>query len=430
MINNKVRIVLLSIPIVLGILVGYIYQFSPSALIFRIADSYSLFRADGTLDLLKLNLSESIIFPFIIISSLFGPWIDQKINTRNMYTLTLVMLGGGILFSGFAPTYLIFLIGRSIYGIGYGISVSFIGSAIVQWYRPNQKGIMFTINGLFPFIGTAIAFSLLVPISIGLGNSWSNAMVLLGAISVAMLFYWTAGSKKLIIAVNQKETTDESLVSIYRFLMRNKHIRYLSFTFFADFFFYAFIIAVLIAFLESVGNMSETSAGIWAGIAFPTVSFFGGIFSGSLMMSTGLKKPAMLLAQIMKLFGVLGILVGALTSLLPIVIAGIVFYGIGDGMFPPTMYSMIAGLENMTPARVGAGFSLVLSSGFFAGIISPIFGAWLNNMIIDGSKITNSAIAQRFGLTWSLFLIGIVSCLVCLIFVSKTKETGTKIIIE
>jgi len=424
--NDRLRLILLSVPIILGILVGYIYQFSPSVLIFRIAETYSLFRPDGTLDLIRLNLSESIIFPFIIISSLLGASFDQKINTRNLYTLTLVILAVGILLSGFASSYVIFLVGRSMYGIGFGLSVSFIGSAIVQWYKPRQKEIMFTINGLFPYIGSAIAFSLLIPISIGLGNSWSKALILLGSVCVIMFVYWIIGSKKLITEFNEQEKTNEKLDSIYRFLLKNEHIKYLSITFFADFFFYAFIMAVLIAFLQIKGSMTETSAGIWAGIAFPVISVFGGIISGTLMMTTGLKKPIMLMAQIVKLCGVIGMLIGALTSLLPIIIAGIVLYGIGDGMFPPSMYSIIAELENMTPARVGAGFSLVLSFGFTAGIISPIIGAWLNNKIIDIHKIANPVAAQAYGLTWSLFLIGIVSCLVCLFFIMKIKETGTR----
>jgi MFS family permease len=423
--NDRTRIILLSVPIILGILVGYIYQFTPSALIFRIAESYSLFRPDGTLDLIKLNLSESIIFPFIIVSSLSGALIDQKINTRNMYTLTLAMLAVGILISGIAPSYAIFLIGRSIYGIGFGLSVSFIGSAIVQWYKPEHREIMFTINGLFPFVGTAIAFSLIIPLSIGLGNSWSHVLILLGSVCVIMLIYWKIGSSNLVVDYYKEEKTNEKLLKIYRFLISNANIRYLSIAFFADFFFYAFIIAVLIAFLKTTSSISETSAGIWAGIAFPAVSIFGGIISGTLMISTGMKKPAMLLAQMMKLLGVAGILAGALTSILPIIIIGIVFYGVGDGMFPPTMYSIIGELENMTPTRVGAGFSLVLSFGFTAGIISPIFGAWLNNQIIDSSKIVNPVAAQAYGLTWSLFFIGIVSCIVCLVFINKIKETGT-----
>lgn len=424
--NDKTRIILLSLPILLGIFIGYIFQFSPSGLIYRIADTYSLFRHDGMLDLIQLNLSESIIFPFIIISSLFGVLIDQKIKTRNMYTFTLAMLSSGILLSGIAPSYLIFLIGRSIYGIGYGLSVSFIGSAIVRWYAPRQREIMFTINGLFPFAGTAFAFSLLLPISKGLGNSWSNALLLLGILGVLMLIYWIIGSKRLIQEHNNEAQTSEKLRSIYIFLLKNKHVRSLCIAFFADFFFYAYIVAILIAYLQTKGNMSDTIAGMWAGIAFPAISFLGGVFCGVLMLSTGLKKPAMLLAQIFKIMGIFCMLAGALTSILPVVIIGIAAYGMGDGMFPPAMYAMIAELDNMTPARVGAGFSLVLSFGFIAGIISPVFGAWLNNKFIESSKIIDPVAAQAHGLTWSLFILGIASCIVCLIIVSVIKETGTK----
>jgi MFS family permease len=109
-----------------------------------------------------------------------------------------------------------------------------------------------------------------------------------------------------------------------------------------------------------------------------------------------------------------------------VIITGIFFYGIGDGMVPPAMYSMIAELDNMTPPRVGAGLSVVLSAGFIAGIISPIFGAWLSNLITGGSNIANPAAAQAYGLTWGLFSIGLVSCLICLVSSIMLKETGKK----
>ena len=424
--SEKTRIILLSIPILLGILVGYIFQFCPTPLMSRIAQTFSLLRPDGTLDLINLNISESIIFPFIIISSIFGVIIDQKIKTRRMYTLTLALLATGMVLSGLAPSFIIFLIGRAIYGIGYGLSVVFIGSAVVQWYNNKHGEFMFTINGLFPFIGTALAFSLLVPLSIILGDSWSNALLALGLLCALMLIYWIFVSKKIVKRVN-KEEDHEKLKDIYKFLFKNRTIKLLSVAFFSDFFFFAFISSILVVFFQTKGNMSDAFAGLWAAIAFPGISFFGGIFTGIVMMKTGRKKPSMFSAQFLKLFGVLVMFAGAMTSIIPVMIGGIFFYGIGDGMLPPAMYSLIAEQKNMTPSRVGAGFSLVLSCGFIAGVISPIFGAWINNIIIDGSGISDPIAAQAHGLTWGLFLIGIVSCIICIIFVGLIKEDTAKI---
>ncbi|MDR1631543.1 MAG: MFS transporter [Dysgonamonadaceae bacterium] len=424
--KSKFKVVLLSIPIVLGIFTGYVFQFSPTPLMHRIAESFSLFRPDGTLDLVTLNTAESIIFPFIILSSIFGVFVDQKFKTRNMYTMTLSMLAAGILLSGFAPKFSIFLIGRGIYGVGFGLSVVFIGSAIVQWYTPKQSDIMFTITGLFPFSGTAVAFSALVPMSVSLNNSWKNVLMLLGCVCILMLVFWLFCSKKLIRTTGDAVHQSEKLRDVYGFLLKNNTIRFLGILFASDFFFYAFIGGVLVVFFQITGDMNETSAGLWAAVAFPGISFFGGITSGWVMVKTGLKKPAIFSAQFIKLIGVVTIFAGGVSSVFPVIIVGVFFYGIGDGMVPPAMYSMIAGLDNMTPSRVGAGLSVVLSAGFISGIISPIFGAWLSNLIADGSNIVNPMDAQAHGLTYSLFLIGIVSCLVCLVFSIPIKETGKK----
>lgn len=80
----------------------------------------------------------------------------------------------------------------------------------------------------------------------------------------------------------------------------------------------------------------------------------------------------------------------------------------------------------MTSARVCTGFSLVLSFDFTAGIISPIFGAWLNNLIVDWSKIEILEIAQAYGLSWSLFIIEILSCAICFFTILRIDETGIR----
>ncbi len=162
---------LITFLVVASIAIAYVHQMSPSPILLTLRDWYQLGNNDAL-----LNLAVSIVYPFTIIASILGGMIIPKIGTRRLFVLTLIFLVIGILFNYIAVNYTVFLIGRIIFGIGFGLGIPFIGSAIMNWYNEKNRQVMNTINGLYPFIGTVICFSSMAALAKLLGNSWQQAM--------------------------------------------------------------------------------------------------------------------------------------------------------------------------------------------------------------------------------------------------------------
>ena len=57
---------------------------------------------------------------------------------------------------------------------------------------------------------------------------------------------------------------------------------------------------------------------------------------------------------------------------------GIVLVGVGNCIWIPPMFVVPMELEGMTPARVGAAFSLITSCGYAGGLAAPVLAGALS----------------------------------------------------
>ena len=409
---------LISVLIIIGIWIAYVQQMAPSPLLVTLRDHFNIVNNDAL-----LNLSVSIIFPMIIIASILGGMIEHKIGTRNLFVWTMLFVGIGVLINYVAVNYTIFLIGRALFGIGFGLGIPFIGSAIMKWYTPKQREMMNTINGLFPFVGTVVSFGLMVPLYNYFGNSWKQAMGIWGIGIVIVGLLWVLLVKEDDIVVQTTDDTPEvQEKNIYRNLWKRRDIKLLCITFVCDFFVYSYMAVILPTFLLESGNMTEAAAGFWAAIAFPAVGIIGGSVGGIAIAKTGKRKPSMALGQIIK---IIGTSVAALGSGISVwfIIVGAAIFGFGNSLWMPGMYTVPMELDQMNPTRVGAAFALISSCGFVSGFISPIIGGWLTNTLMAVSNITDPMLSHSFGLKWSLFIFGFIN-LIGFICISLLQETG------
>lgn len=412
----------ISLLFVIGILISYIEQMAPSPLLGILRDHFNVGNNDAL-----LNLSVSIIFPMIIIASIVGGFIEQKAGIKNLFSLSMLFLAIGILMNYVAVNYTIFLLGRALFGIGFGLGIPFIGSAIMKWYTPKQREIMNTINGLFPFVGAVVSFSVLVPIYNIFNDSWKHAIGIWGVAIVIVLVLWNMifheKNNNTSMVTEVQETNEKKL---YINLWKRRSIKLICITFACDFFCYSYIAVILPTFLLELGHMTETVAGLWAAIAFPAVGIIGGLVGGIVIAKTGKRRPSMAIGQILKTIGILTATLGAGTSVV-FTILGVSIFGFGNALWMPGMYTVPMELEDMNPTRVGAAFALISSCGFVSGFISPIIGGWLTNELMVISGIADPLTNHVFGLQWSLFIFGFIN-LIGFVCILKMKETGPAVL--
>lgn len=414
--KNKMNYI--NLLIIIGLLISYLEQMAPAPLLGTLRDYFNIGNNDAL-----LNLSISIMYPPIIAASIVGGVIEQKVGTKNLFTLSMLFVAIGVLINYVSVNYTIYLAGRLLYGIGFGLGIPFIGSAIMKWYTPKQREVMNTINGLFPFVGTVMSFGLLVPIYMLFNKSWKNAIGIWGFVIVIILVLWIiVFYEKKTNTVKKKAVKEEYEKNMYINLWKRRNIKLLCITFVCDFFCYSYMSVILPTFISETGHMSEALAGFWSAIAFPAMGIIGAMIGGILIANTGKRKPTMALGQILE---VIGISFAALGSSISIwcTIVGVSIFGLGNSIWMPGAYTVPMELEKMNSNRVGAAFALITSCGFVAGFVSPIFGGMLTNMFMSISNISNPIQSHAFGLKWSMFLFGFIN-LIGFISVTLMKETG------
>lgn len=407
------KLPLLTTMLVLSIGIGYVQQMAPSPILNLLRQTYAL----GNQEVL-VNLCVSIVHPMTIAASLFGGYLEKKIGIRRLFTWAQLFLTAGILGNFIANTYLLFLLMRIVFSVGFGLAIPFIGSAIIQWYGETGRDRMNTLNGMFPFLGTLISFAGMQPLAEALG-SWKPALGLWGIGSLGLLVLWMLLIREQDIP--HRGEPEETDAGLYGALWKIRDIRLLCTVFVLDFFCYSYLAVVLPTFLAEAGGMTEREAGVWAALAFPAVGILGSILGGALMNATGRRKPILAAGQLVKLAGILVLTLGVNHSVW-IGIAGAAVFGIGNGMWMPTMYAMPMEMEGMTPSGVGPAFALISACGFAAGFVSPVLGGWLTNLLSAASGAALPEAQHVFGLKWSLLAIGM-SNLVSFLVALRLKET-------
>jgi len=393
------KLVWTTILIIIGILTSYIMQAGPSPILNEIRTGFSLEGRDSL-----LNLCVSIIYPFIISGSFLGNIINRKLGMVSLYFLSLVFLAAGMLLNLISTGYIVFLLGRCIFGIGFGLSIPFIGTAIATWYSGKLKDVMTTVNSMFPFVATLITYCSMLPLYNLFNGSYKTTLGIWGAIPLLVAVFWVLTVKE------QKNKVDivcsEGKVSESDFgLLKIKTIKQLSLIFICDFFYYSYLATILPTYLFEISHLSANAANIWSAVAFPLAGLLGAIAGGIGAGKLGKRKDVLVLGQILKFAGIMVITMG---KTLPLTIIGVSVFGIGNGMWMPSMYSIPTDLPSIKPKQVGAIFALISAFGFVSGFVSPIIGGWLTNIIMGYSgKIGQTA--HVFGMRWSLLIFNILN---------------------
>lgn len=421
MTEKSKKSIIITICIILGIMFAYSMQMSPSPILLEIRDYYGIVNND-----MLLNMVISVIYITIVIGCFTGATIEQKIGTPRLFIFSMLLVAAGGLLSLVASKYAILLFARAVFGLGFGLSVQFVGSAIMKYYQSLAREKMNTLNGMFPFIGTLFSFFLASPLSKWLGG-FKGSLAFWSIPVILAIVIW-------LVCIKEKELPDYSILdaedeptpegNIYKSLWKRKEIRLLSITYICDFACVSYICVIIPTLFYEATSMSIDAAGLVAAIAFPAFGILGTVIGGIMVNKTGMRRPSLLLGQILKFVGVCISTLGCNISPI-LLVAGVCIFGIGNGMWMPSLYCVPMDLEGMTSTLAGASFSLMTAFGMVAGFLAPTIGGWLTNILMDASKIADSTAAHAYGLQWSLFIFGftnIISSICMFIF----KETGKK----
>lgn len=356
--------------IILGLFIIYVAQVNPSAVLTMIMKEYQLTMSQG-------GICVSIIYFPTILFSLVGPQIQAKLGLKKMFTVAVMFVSAGVLFNLFAGSYFIFLLGRILYGIGYGISIPFIGAAIAKWYEGEQQVFMNTMNAVSPYLGNVVVYGLTLPLVSFFDGSWKMAIAVWGGIGLLCILIWGVSIKCDVEENQDFKNMHAKEKEIYRNLIKRKEILILVILFALDFFCYSIITSLLPTIYQTEYGLDINLANNLT-IFFPVGAIAGAGMAYGIMEKTRQRKIILWVGQLLKALGAVAIGFGGAD--IPGVV-GVVMFGIGSCIWTPAMYVISAELPDMTSERVGGAFSLITSSGFAAGLISPVIASWFGEIV-------------------------------------------------
>lgn len=388
----------LTVFIILGVFVSYIAQMGPSPVLTLIMDDLNISLSDA-------GFSISVIFIPIIIVSLIGPYIQERIGLKNMFILTMIANIVGILFYYVSTTFALLLVGRIIYGVGFGLSVPFIGAAIMHWYTPKQQVSMNTVNALFPYVANLIVYGFTIPLFEMFSDSWQAALAIWGFVGIVIVVIWIIGAKNEGPIKNEDEAGKVATgKNVYLNLLKRKEIIILIIAFVCDFISYSIVSGLLPTYYITEHGMSETMANNLT-LIFPFAGIAGGLVAFGVMAKTGRRKTLLWMGQAFKVAGVLLIFFFGAS---PLGYVGVAAVGVGNCLWIPALYIVPMELEDMSPTLVGAAFALITSCGFVSGFIAPPVAGWFGE---------NFSLNLAIGLCAIPCTIGMIACFMI-------RETG------
>ncbi|GKI14181.1 hypothetical protein CE91St44_06660 [Oscillospiraceae bacterium] len=391
MLSKKTHLNLVTALIISGVFSLYVAQMNPSAVLTLIEQEYQI---NSTVS----SFGISVIFLPVILFSMAGPYLQARIGLKRTYALALLLGGLGVAFNVFANSFLMFCLGRVVYGAGFGLSTPFIGAAIMRWYTPLQQVRMDTVNALLPYLGNILVFALTLPLTAVFAGSWKMALAVWGFFSFAVLLFW------LLLVPGDAPYAGPSLhrpeKRLYRDLLRRREILLLLIAFVCDFVSFSVITSLLPTYFQrDCGLAIETANQLTT--LFPIAGVAGGLAAYRIMSRTGRRKPLLWSGQALKAVGIALIYQGGVG---PLGFTGMVLIGVGNCIWIPPMFVVPMELEGMTPARVGAAFSLITSSGFAGGLAAPVLAGTLSAHTSYGFAIFICIIPCLIGLVACLFI--------------------------
>ena len=411
------RLAAVTAVLILGILICYLHEMSPSALMGLLRAEFGLEGND-----MLMNLRVSIVFPMIILGSLWGSALERRLGTYHLFTLAMAFATVGLLGNLLAGSYPVFLVLRAVYALGFGLSIPFIGSAIMKWYPPARRDAMTTVDGMFPFLSTLLSFAVLVPLSNLFHGSWRMALAVWGVITLILLVLWLTALKEPVHQPSPRSSeASPGTGSALSDLLRRRPIRMLSIIFVCDFFCYSYLATILPTFLYEISDLSESTANLLAAVAFPLLGLLGCLCGGALMARLPRRRPILAAGQLLKIAGMLLAVLAAGHSL-PVTVAGVGLFGFGNGLWMPVMFRIPTELPGMDSGRVAAAFSMMMSIGYVSGFIAPLLGGALCDLLAVRSGLAGTA-AHVAGLKQSLLLFSVFN-LAALLCALRTPETG------
>lgn len=309
------------------------------------------------------------------ITMIFAGRAQDKFGPRPITILGGIMLGGGLILSGFATNLMTMILTFGVISaIGIGLGYSAVTPCAIKWFESSKKGLITGIVvsgvGLSPVYMTPITSSLLKTYGI------STTFVILGVFAIAvvlilsMLIANPKDGQKPQQANNQAAASSQTNDFTWNEVTQKPQF-YLLWIMYA---LAATAGLMLIAHLPKIAEaQAQWKAGFWLVVILSIFNALGRVGGGILSDKMGRTKAMMLVFMIQAV----NMFAFTLYTSIPLLIIGAVIAGLAYGsvfsLFPTTTAEFF-GIKNM-----GVNYGMIFTGWGFAGVFGGMFAAYIKD---------------------------------------------------
>jgi MFS family permease len=303
-----------------------------------------------------------------------------------------ILFGVGTLLSGFAPSFVVFLLIRALTGLGegtyYGPQYGISSSSIPDKYR----GISSALINSGMAVGISLGFISSSYFTFTLHKSWQFTFYLFAGLTVFVailigIFIKDDSKRNLILT----STMDKSQLSLKLLFTRNHILTYI--LIFCSLYGFFGMLTWLPYYLQTVRGLKGTQTGIISSLV-PWASIPGAVLFAYMSDKLKNKKPLILFLSLAGAFCQFLIPYAGNYSLM---IVGLVVYGlVGKLALDPILISFIA---KNTPRHM---YARAFSFFNFAGVLSSVFAPYITGYFAE----VTGKIETGFYISGVLLLIG------------------------
>ena len=328
--------------------------FAPSPLLSLIIDEHGLSRGTASL----MMTSVLVVFTIFLIP---GSLIVAKLGTKRAILISGFLMTAGIL-STVAPGFWAQLPLRVIFGVGGSILLPASAAAIVQWFSPQGRPLMNSLNLAGEGAGVAVAMFISIPIADAFG--WRAVFLVYGGFTLLAATAW------LLLGRTSPYGTGAIVsfpVSAVLGVLKERTTLLLSLAGVGPFaMFIAFSTWLPTYYHEVFGMSLEKGSSIVAII--PLMGVVVNLFAGVLLIKLGLRKPLLVVSGLVFPFAAFGTFY---FDNLAVIVVSIVVLGVSFWIFLPTLFVIPMELPGISVEKVALVTAAALSIGNMSTIISP-----------------------------------------------------------
>jgi len=288
-----------------------------------------------------------------------GGRLSDQLSRRLILLTAFIFSSLGLSFLALSPSFIVFVLGLAILGIGIGLFEPVSMATVSDLYTETQGRAYGIISASFS-VGY-VAASVLALGGLALG-SWRYSFIpaiVLVVFAGILVHRWAEGSY-LITPVSMKPKT-----AIYRVVKTSKlqiHLAVLCL--------HMFVMQGSIAFIPTMLQLESGFTAMGATLAFTSI-FFVGLLFNPLIGTLGDQVGHMKVGLSLPIIGAAGLLITLLASNSLITVTGLIIFGVGLLTFWPVITAeLISGLAIDT---LGGDYGIMRATFFAVGSFGPAF---------------------------------------------------------